>query len=64
MKTNIDSIVDVVNSKYQHKDVLDRVIHPGDVVAVLNNTTGSKYMMQLNIGIVEKTDSKYLKVIE
>lgn len=64
MKTDIDSIVNVVNSKYQHKDVLDRVIHPGDVVAVLNNTTGSKYMMQLNIGIVEKTDSKYLKVIE
>ena len=63
MKTDIDSIVNVVNSKYQHKDVLDRVIHPGDVVAVLNNTTGSKYMMQLNIGIVEKTDSKYLKVI-
>lgn len=64
MKTNIDSIVDDVNSKNLHKDVFDRIIHPGDVVVVLDNSFSTKSSMKLDIGIAEKTDSKYLKVID
>ena len=51
MKTNIDSIVDDVNSKNLHKDVFDRIIHPGDVVVVLDNSFSTKSSMKLDIGI-------------
>lgn len=63
MKTEIDSIVSSVNAKNTHRDVLNRVIHPGDVVAVLISANTKKEQLLMR-GIVEVTDATYIKVID
>lgn len=63
MKTEINSIASAINAKVIHKDMLDRPIHPGDIVAVLISAN-TKKEQSLKCGIVEITDAKYVKVID
>ena len=64
MKTEINSILNEIDAKFTHNDVLERKIHVGDVVAVLDTSYNAKCSMTLTIGIVEKTNAKYLKIID